>query len=159
MKKSRIRITPFLGIAILAGGISLATTSGCTVNDIVQAIETMQPNDGETNKNIVGRPLDPIVGEPNEERIFEVGEHKFYMFDDYLTEETMDAYNKAIKMSSDWPEYYKLYIYMTFDDIGTHKKMWLENTVPVKVVADENGEFTTYGEPVLEEELAPVKTK
>ncbi|MCR5824498.1 MAG: hypothetical protein K6G60_08715 [Lachnospiraceae bacterium] len=161
MRKKKHKFGGFVVIALLAGGIALAKISGCTVNDMVHTIENMLPDeDPKTpDKDVVGEPLDPIIGEPYEERVFEVGEHKFYIFDDYVTEETMDAYNAAIEVSAQWPKYYQLHTYVTIDDAGQRHKKWLENTVPVRVTADENGEFTTYGVPVSEKELEETLVK
>ncbi len=124
MRKKKHKFGGLVVIALLAGGIALAKISGCTVNDMVHTIENMLPdgNPKRPDKDVVGEPLDPIIGEPYEERVFEVGEHKIYIFDNYVIEETIDEYNETVEISSRSPEYYKTYVYITSEELECTRK-------------------------------------
>ena len=151
-KKKRIKF--FAGMAILAGGIVLTKLSGCTVEQVMETLGYVKPED-----RVPKRYFGPVDSAGNE-RIFDVGEHLVFVYKSMYTEDG------AIRMIpaefAEVPEGYEIengtITTVDYGD-GMHRLYYYINTVPVKAVADEEGKYTTVGTPVLEEELAPVKTK
>ncbi len=136
----------FLGIAILVGAVSFAMSSGCTLNDVFHAV-------GYNNVPIDHKSVHELpVGDPLEERVFDVGEHIVYMRVSTLDEngERISRGDVTGFYTFNLPNGYKILddcFYQTND--GKYDvEFFYHNIVPVKAVANENGEFLELGTPV-----------
>ena len=140
-ERKKKRIKAFVTVAILAGGIVLAKKTGFA-DQVVKTITANAPE--EKPDGIFDLGEEP--GMPNEERIFEAGEHRLVV-----------RRNLDVKIDVDDD------VYVVDDNRFFKSGNWISyvlvNTVPVQCTADENGNFSTFGIPVLEEELGNVKTK
>ena len=151
-ERKKKRIKAFVTLAILAGGIVLAKKTGF-VDQVVKKITYEKPI--EEKQEYMGI----ITGEPHETKVFQPHEHVVFVL-----KKAKDENGKTIESPYTlWvnrPEGYTVesHMYIT-DPLGESVGCYYINEVPVLCIADENGEFPEIGTPVLEEELAPVKTK
>ena len=141
-ERKKKRIKRFVAIAVLAGGVVLAKKTGF-VDQVVAKITADAPKEKPNGVFYLGE--EP--GEPNEERIFEVGEHELVVRRKQTEKIDFDS------------EVYKIEDNVFFKSANGNISYILVNIVPVQCTADENGDFSTFGIPVLEEELGNVKTK
>ena len=166
MSKKKHKFRGYVAIALLAGGIGLAKTSGCSGKEVIEkVIEKINPdNIGHSNVPIDHKSVHELpVGDACEERVFDVGEHIVYMRVSTLDEngERINRADIEYYYVSNLPDGYIIidnHFYQTNDD-KYDVEFFYYNIVPVKATANENGEFLELGTPVLEQDLEQVYTR
>ena len=123
-ERKKKRIKRFVAIAVLAGGVVLAKKTGF-VDQVVAKITADAPKEKPNGVFYLGE--EP--GEPNEERIFEVGEHELVVRRKQTEKIDFDS------------EVYKIEDNVFFKSANGNISYILVNIVPVQCTADENGDF------------------
>ena len=141
-------------VAFAAGSFVLVKTSGCSMENVIEAIESHSPFNPSNNEPKYDGP----IGEPSEERYFDIGEHIIHVRKNKV-DENGNVLNQTLYITkSERSGYGVVDNCFTYDLDGT-VSFDCYNLVPVIATADSEGKFTIFGAPTNELEQDSVLTR